>query len=104
MFDSVSTLAFGSTKAILKNKGIMINTLPTPRSMVTQLFNAFRSQKFKSIMNKPTAENITLLAQLVANKQLKVIIDRQYKLSELPQAHAYSETGKAKGKIIIKVN
>lgn len=54
-------------------------------------------------MNKPTPENISILANLVASKKLKVVIDREYKLEELPKAHEYSETGKAKGKILIKI-
>lgn len=103
VFDTVSTLDFGKTKAILKKKGIMINTLPSPKGMLTQFFTSFGSKKFKSIMNKPTAENISILANLVANKKLKVIIDREYTLDELPKAHEYSETGKAKGKILIKI-
>ncbi|OAQ38957.1 hypothetical protein A5893_13040 [Pedobacter psychrophilus] len=103
VFDTVSTLDISKTKIIIKKGGIMINTLPTPKAMIAQLLSYFGSKKFKSFMNKPSPENIELLAKLVAENKLKVIFDKEYNLDELPEAHRYSETGKAKGKIIIKV-
>ncbi len=102
VFDTVSNLDFGKIKAMLKPQGVMINTLPTPKAMLIQLFTSFSAKKFKSINNNPTAENISLLAKLVADKKLRVIVDREYTLDQLPEAHQYSETGKAKGKILVK--
>lgn len=102
VFDTVSNLDFRRIKALLKPNGVMINTLPTPKAMLTQLLTSFSAKKFKSINNNPTSENITFLAKLVADKKLRVIVDREYTLDQLPEAHQYSETGKAKGKILVK--
>ncbi|WP_373551118.1 NAD(P)-dependent alcohol dehydrogenase [Haliscomenobacter sp.] len=103
VFDTVSNLDFNKIKAILKKHGVMINTLPTPKAMLTQLITSFSAKKFKSINNNPTPENIALLAKLVAEKKLRVIVDREYTLDQLSEAHQYSETGKAKGKILVKI-
>lgn len=81
----------------------MISTLPTPKALFKKLMTSFSSKKLKIIMNKPTANIIKTLANLVANGKIKVIIDREFALSELPKAHQYSETGRAKGKILIKI-
>lgn len=102
VFDTVSKLQFKQVKKILAPHGIMINTLPTPKAMVTQLWTSFQSKKFKTINNRPSAATIKILADLVANRQVKVIIDKEYLISQLPEAHKYIETGRAKGKVLIR--
>ena len=43
------------------------------------------------------------LAKLADSGKLKVIIDRELPLEKISEAHALSESRKAKGKIIIKI-
>lgn len=103
VFDIVSVLDFNKVKNILKSNGVMITTLPTPKAMLKKLLTFFSSKKLKIIINKPTTGVIRTLADLVSDGKLNIIFDREYSLSELPKAHQYSETGKAKGKILIKI-
>lgn len=103
VFDTPHVLPFGKTKKVLNESGILIGTMPSPMSMLTQMSTLFSKQKYKVIFADPTPEKIALLAGLVKEGKLKVIIDREYGFDELPQAHRYSETKRAKGKIIIRV-
>jgi NADPH:quinone reductase-like Zn-dependent oxidoreductase len=103
IFDTISVLDFDKAKAILKSNGVMINTLPTPKAMLKKVLTSFSSKKFNIIMNKPTADVIKTLLDLVAQSKLKVIFDKEFALEEMQKAHLYSETGKAKGKILIKI-
>lgn len=103
VFDTISVLDFDKVKAILKSDGVMISTLPTPKAMLKKLLTSFSSKKFKIIMNTPTADVIKILADLVAEVKLKVVFDKEFALNDLPNAHRYSETGKAKGKILVKI-
>ncbi len=41
---------------------------------------------------------------MVDSGKLKVVIDKEFALSEVAKAHELSQSGKAKGKIIIKVS
>lgn len=104
IFDTVSVLDFNKSKSILKRGGVMISTLPSPKALLKSFLSSFASKKFKVLMIKPTIDVIKILADLVSHSKLKVIIDKEFNLSELPQAHLYSETGRAKGKILIKVS
>ncbi len=104
LFDTVSVLSFRKSKKLLKKEGVMINTLPTPKAMLTQLMSSLSLKKFKTINNKVDSITLTKLAQLVSQEKVKIIIDKEYDLSDLQKAHAYSESGRAKGKIVIKFN
>ncbi|MEM8764978.1 MAG: NADP-dependent oxidoreductase [Bacteroidota bacterium] len=103
VFDTVSVLSFGKTKRLLNKGGVMINTLPTPRAMLTGLFSSFSSKKFKSINNKVEPETLSILAQLVSQGKLSIIVDKEYSLNDLQEAHTYSESGRAKGKLVVKI-
>lgn len=102
VLDTVSVLDFDKVKAILKSNGMMISTLPTPKAILKKLATSFSAKKFNIIMNTSTTDVITILADLVAQSTLKVVFDKEFALNDLPNAHRYSETGKAKGKILVK--
>ncbi|MEL6485444.1 MAG: NAD(P)-dependent alcohol dehydrogenase, partial [Bacteroidota bacterium] len=104
LFDTVGVLSFNRSKKLIKTGGVMINTLPTPKAMLTQLFSSRSSKKFKVINNKVESNTLAELARLVSQKKLKIIIDKEYGLHELQAAHTYSESSRAKGKIVIKFN
>jgi len=48
-------------------------------------------------------KDLTILGEMMQSGKLKPIIDRTYKLSEVPAAIAYVEEGHARGKVIITV-
>lgn len=50
-----------------------------------------------------SGEQLELLSNLLEAETLKPIIDRVYPFEEAEQALAYSESGKAKGEIILKL-
>ena len=103
LFDTVSVLSFKKAKKLVKKGGMMINTLPTPKAMLTQLMSSLSSKKYKSINNKVEVETLTKLAQLASHKKLNIIIDKEYELDDLQAAHTYSESGRAKGKLVVKI-
>ena len=45
-----------------------------------------------------------VLADLMEEGSLTSVIDRRYTLSEVPEAVRYSESGRARGKIIVTVD
>jgi NADPH:quinone reductase-like Zn-dependent oxidoreductase len=48
-------------------------------------------------------QDMTLLGELASAGKLKVVIDRRYALSEVPEAMRYLQTWRARGKIIIDI-
>ena len=91
------------TKKALTENGIVIGTMPSPGGMLTQVVSVLTKKKYRIIFADPTPEKIAHLAGWVADKKLKVIVDREFAFNEISDAHRYSETKRAKGKIIIRV-
>jgi NADPH:quinone reductase-like Zn-dependent oxidoreductase len=55
------------------------------------------------MMANANATDLTFLANLMETGKVKPVIDRTYKLSELPTAISYLEQGHARGKVVLTV-
>jgi NADPH:quinone reductase-like Zn-dependent oxidoreductase len=83
IFDAVGKLPRGKWEKVLKKNGAHVSvTSPT----------------------KETLENLDYLIRLVEAGELKPVIDREYPLEEVPEAHRYVETGRKKGNVVVLVN
>ncbi|MCK5343446.1 MAG: zinc-binding dehydrogenase, partial [Candidatus Heimdallarchaeota archaeon] len=51
-----------------------------------------------------SASDLHGLANMMTEGKLIPLIDRTYNLEEIRDAHVYSESGRARGKIVIKVS
>jgi NADPH:quinone reductase-like Zn-dependent oxidoreductase len=73
---------------------------------LTQAFKAmflskFVSQKMGMMLAELNQKDLTFLADLMKSGKVTPVIDKRYKLSELPQAIEYLEQGHARGKVVI---
>jgi len=59
------------------------------------------SQKMVPMLTKQTNEDLVVLQELLESGEMTPVIDRQYELSEVPQAIRYLEEGHAQGKVVI---
>jgi NADPH:quinone reductase-like Zn-dependent oxidoreductase len=65
------------------------------------MLSPFVDQEFLLLMAQMKQEDLAVLAELMRAGKVKPVIDRHYRLSEVPEAIRYSEEGHARGKIII---
>jgi len=104
IFDVVSSRSFGECKSALTERGVYINTLPTPsifwNIMITTVLPGKRAA---TMMVSRRASDIEWMCDQLKTERLKVVIDRFIPLDEIKEALAYSQTGRARGKIVLKI-
>ena len=76
---------------------------PFGRVIKTMVLSPFTSQKMGMMMADANGKDLTILADMMQSGKLKPVIDRTYKLNEVPAAIAYVEEGHARGKVVITV-
>src|SRR5213075_2173371 len=76
---------------------------PFGRLIQALVISPFVSQKMGMMMAQLTKSDLSILGDMMQSGKVKPVIDRTYKLSELPAAIAYLEEGHARGKVIITV-
>jgi NADPH:quinone reductase-like Zn-dependent oxidoreductase len=77
----------------------------SPFDMLAQviLVRPFVSQKITMMLAEFNPRDMAVLADLLKTGKVKPVIDRTYKLEELPEAIRYLEKGHARGKVVIDV-
>ena len=68
------------------------------------MLSPFVSQKFLPFLAELNKEDLTTVSDLMQAGKLTPVIDRRYKLSEVPAAIRYLEEGHARGKVVITVD
>src|SRR5713101_1778130 len=74
---------------------------PFGRIIYTSLLSRFVTQQMGMMMADANQKDLTILADMMQSGKLKPVIDRTYKLDQVPDAIRYIEQGHARGKVII---
>lgn len=104
VFDAVNTVSVSRTLKSLTKNGTMILSAAGMTEMLQGLWISMTSSK--TVMTgviSHTAADIIFLKELIESGKFKPVIDRTYPLEEIAEAHAYAETGRKKGNIIINI-
>ena len=82
-------------------KGDWLGPMMTPIKAL--MLSPFVDQEFGMLMAQMREDDLAVLADLMEAGKVTPVIDRRYRLSEVPAAIRYSEEGHARGKIIINM-
>ncbi|HKP04457.1 MAG TPA: NAD(P)-dependent alcohol dehydrogenase [Chthoniobacterales bacterium] len=114
ILDNVGTQPLSGFRQVLKPNGICVmiggggphegNWIgPLARPIKALLLSPFISQKLTMMIADMNNKDLTALAELMKSGKMKSVIDRTYKLSEVPTAVRYVEEGHARGKVVVSV-
>jgi NADPH:quinone reductase-like Zn-dependent oxidoreductase len=113
ILDNVANRSLSECRRVLKPNGIYVliggggaNENRWLGPGLTQAFKAivlskFVSQKMGMMLAELNQKDLTFLADLMQSGKVTPVIDRTYKLSDLPDAIRYLEEGHARGKVVI---
>ncbi|MFC1720417.1 NAD(P)-dependent alcohol dehydrogenase [Pseudomonadota bacterium] len=76
---------------------------PMIRPILAMLLSPFVDQEFGMMLAHLNAEDLTQVAELMAEGKVTPVIGRHYSLAEVPEAIRHSEEGHARGKIIVEI-
>ncbi|MFC1983428.1 NAD(P)-dependent alcohol dehydrogenase [Chloroflexota bacterium] len=104
IFDAVGKRSFSQCKNSLNQKGSYLSTLATIPLLLQMLWTSkIGDKKAKFGIPPCTTKELVFLKDVIEAGKMKTIIDRTYPLSDTAEAHKYSETGHAKGKLVITI-
>jgi NADPH:quinone reductase-like Zn-dependent oxidoreductase len=112
VIDNVGNRSLSECRRALKPKGILVLVGggganeqgiigPMAKPIKAMLLSPFVSQKVGMILAELNHDDLAFLADLMQSGRLKAVIDRTYKLSDVPEAIKYVEQGHARGKVVI---
>jgi NADPH:quinone reductase-like Zn-dependent oxidoreductase len=76
---------------------------PMSRPLNAMLLSPFVSQKMEMFLAELNPKDLQIIGDLAQAGKVTSVIDRRYPLNEAPQAIAYLEEGRARGKVIISL-
>jgi NADPH:quinone reductase-like Zn-dependent oxidoreductase len=109
IIDNVGNHSLLANRRVLSPEGVLVivggaggNWLgPLIRPIKALLLSPFVGQEFVLILAQLRQEDLAILADLMQAGTVSPVIDRSYRLSEVPAAIRYSEEGHARGKIVV---
>ncbi len=109
IFDAAGASDFTLCDRALLDGGTYVTTEIGPRIALARLRTAFaarlspEARRARWIKTQPNARDLDLLAELARTHLLRPTIEKTYLLEDVAQAHAASETGHTRGKIVLRI-
>ncbi len=111
MFDCIANHPLSACRRVLNPKGryLLIGGHggpwlgPLPRSILGLIWSPFVSQSLSTVLARLNKADLLVLLELMQAGKVTPVIDRRYRLSEVPEAIRYLEEGHARGKVVITI-
>ena len=59
---------------------------------------------YRFLFMHPSGRDLAQLAELIEQGKLKIIVDKTYPFAQISEALAYVESGRAKGKVVVRMS
>jgi NADPH:quinone reductase-like Zn-dependent oxidoreductase len=110
IFDAVGTRRFAECEPALAEDGTYVTTRVGPAIVLAGWKAAFAGllggarRRPRMVRARPSGEDLEELARLVEQGRLHPVLQRTYELEEIRHAHAASESGHVRGKIVVRID
>ncbi|NOZ08544.1 MAG: NAD(P)-dependent alcohol dehydrogenase [FCB group bacterium] len=105
IFDAVATGTFRKARHLLTPKGRYITTVPTPAGFLTELITRTLNRKsLRNLLVKASVPDLEYLKELCETGGLKAMHHKTFPLQAIREAHLESESGRVRGKIVLKIS
>ena len=108
VFDTVGKTSFRACDLILEDGGVYVTTTVGPaiflQSAISGLSSLFGpARRARGIIVKPSGQDLGLLGRLVDAGRLRPHVEEVFRLDRIADAHSFSESGRVRGKLVVRV-
>ena len=104
IFDVFGNRGFAMCRDALRDPGTFVSTVPSPRIALDRIRTQFASRRARLILVRSNRRDLEWLAEKAEAGDLEPRVDRTFSLDEVADAHAYIETKRARGKVVITID
>jgi pimeloyl-ACP methyl ester carboxylesterase len=109
VFDAIGASSFTRSRAVLKDRGLYLTTVPTLGILLAMAASTFRSKKAAIAFTglaAPTAmaRDVAAIRDLIENGVLRPVIDGIYPMHQAGDAHRRVETGHKVGSVVLNIS
>jgi NADPH:quinone reductase-like Zn-dependent oxidoreductase len=105
ILDAVGKFGYFTSRNNLEKEGTYVSTLPYPTVMLLHAISKYlHVRKGRLILAHANTAELEILGSLSNDGLLNPFIENVFSLLEISKAHALSETGKVRGKIVVRVS
>ena len=99
VLDTIGGAAQEKAFKVMRRGGILVSTVGNPSPELAERYGV----RCDSIFVGPNAHILNELRELIDNGQVRPVVDKVFRLEDVKQAQNYSQSGKARGKIVLEI-
>lgn len=103
VFDVFGSAPYPEVKHLLGARGRYVTTIPAPAHAARDLATRFTARPARLVVVKSRRRDLSQLARWIDAGRLRPVVDRTWPLEDVADAHAYLETKRARGKVVLEV-
>lgn len=110
IFDTVGKMSYCESKKHMSKNGVFLTPVLTFSTLLKMMFvSPFSKKKLKFAATGMRNEekrmrDLIQVRDLLASKKLTTVVDRIYPMDQIQDAHAYVDTGRKRGNVILSMN
>lgn len=102
VFDAAGKSGFRQARRVLEKHGRYVSTEPSMTGLMTSIATLATSQQGRVMLARSRSQDLEELIRLYSVDQLRVTVDDVLPLEEAADAQRRSESGKARGKVVLR--
>lgn len=103
-FDAVAATSYPRARASLAPRGVYVHTDPRGKDFLWAALTALPpGRRARGFLVRPRRRDLEELVGMVADGRLRPVIEKELPLDEIVAAHAHLETGRARGKVVLRI-
>lgn len=103
LFDAFGKTRFEHARKALAPRGCFVSTVPSRAIFMAWARTLVGRQRARLVVVKSRAADLEHLVTRVEEGTLRAVVDRELSLDAIREAHAFLETRRARGKVVLRV-